>query len=119
MPITVGGTQITFNDATTQSTAAIINTTNVLNATAGAGVGAVGTYAGMSQSAGGTVGPGATLAGSSLRYSGVSYIVETPGGYPVNSVSIEQNGTVPSGTWRCMGNSKLSATTFSLWLRIS
>jgi hypothetical protein len=119
MPTTIRNLDILFNDGSTQSTAASINTTNVLNATAGASVGAVGTYAGMSQSAGGTIGPGTTLAGSSLRYSGVSFIVETPGGYNVNSVSIEQNSTVPSGTWRCMGNSKLSNTTFSLWLRIS
>ena len=45
MTITVGGSAITFPDATTQSTAATApTTTQVLNAYAGASVGAVGTY---------------------------------------------------------------------------
>ena len=87
----------------------------VLARTAGAAVGAVGTYAFLTRpnetgpNAG--VGPGGTLAGSSLRYS---------------SDGSTQNGT-PAGTWRCMGNmqaffdGELFVTAFraTLWLRIS
>lgn len=90
MTITVGGTTITFNDGTTQSTAAgAPTTTQVLNATAGASIGAVGTYAFMYNTAGGETTPGTTRAGSVLRYTPVA----------ANWASTP----IPSGTWRCMG----------------
>lgn len=99
MAITVGGTSITFNDGTTQSTAAGAPTTaQVLNATAGASVGAVGSYATLSKpsSSSSVVTPGTTIAGSSLRYSG---------GFAVGSSTISAgvSATAPAGTWRCMG----------------
>jgi hypothetical protein len=125
MPITVAGTSITFNDSTTQSTAnnTPANTTNVLAATAGATVGAVGTYAflydtTLAANTGRT--PGATLAGSSLRYIGVPYLDGRRGEFATTPL--------PSGTWRLMGYSYGNGGCFcgglidgraSLWLRIS
>ncbi len=90
-------------------------TAQVLTATAGASVGAVGTYATCYHTGGGgvTVNPGATVAGSALRYAG-------NGGFPVSVAG-------PTGTWRCMGYISSAAagccsTIYSnttLWLRIS
>lgn len=114
MTITVGGTAITFNDGTTQSTAGgTVNTTNVLAATAGASVGAVGTYAFMRITAStGNINPGGTLAGSSLRYGAQN------GGSTTAYSSI-----TPAGTWRVMGygwqDSAYSISGVSVWLRIS
>ena len=73
MAVTVRGTDILFNDGTTQSTAAgAVTTTAVLNATAGAASKAVGTY-GWHQV---QYTLGSTVSGSSLGFG--------------------------SGTWRCM-----------------
>jgi len=120
MPSSLNGTGITFNDATTQSTAAtaaaLVTTNNVLSATAGASAGAVGTYAFLLQVSHTTRNAGDTLAGSSLRYaSGASYWNGT-----VNRAS----GT-PAGTWRLMGYIVAYSTGCevnsepSVWLRIS
>ena len=101
MPVTVRGTDILFNDGSTQNTAAITaNTTNVLNATAAASVGAVGTYAFLANATAfaGVYAPGSTVAGSSLRYAGGNS--QSNGTAGTNSIS----GTAPAGTWRCMGN---------------
>lgn len=96
------------------ATVTTITTTQVLNATAGASVGAVGTYAflGLPYGSYGTAMPGATAAGSTLRYS--------------SSLGFDSGGT-PSGTWRCMGFMTFTSdgaggysTAYStLWLRIS
>jgi hypothetical protein len=96
MPVTVRGGDILFNDGTTQSTAAgAVSTTAVLNATAGASLGAVGSYAFLVPISG-TVGlaAGTTYAGSSLRYAG------SPG---TSTGSLGANSTAPAGTWRSMG----------------
>lgn len=89
MAVTVSGTSITFNDATVQTTAAGAPTTaQVLSATAGASVGAVGTYAFLAVNTGtGATSPGGTRAGSTLLYCAAS----------------ASAAGVPSGTWRCMG----------------
>jgi hypothetical protein len=84
------------------------STTDVLAATAGASVGAVGTYALLSQVSGGAATTaGTTIAGSNLRYS------DTSGG----------NSGTPSGTWRVMGRVQIanagSAAATTTWLRIS
>ena len=109
MPVTVRGTDILFNDGTTQSTAAgAPSTTQVLNATAAASVGAVGTYAELVDLAFTSRSPGETVAGSGLRYTG--------GGI---------EGSTPSGTWRLMGQTFYGTYIFqqnfrtSVWLRIS
>jgi hypothetical protein len=78
-----------------------ISTSDVLSATAGASVGAVGTYAFLNPLSASTVAPGGTLAGSSLQYA-------------PNSAG----SSSPSGTWRLMGNLSTS-TSASVWLRIS
>ncbi len=117
MAVTVRGTDILFNDGTTQSTAAgAVNTTSVLNATAGASLGAVGSYAEMLYVGASpqNITAGVTTAGSNLRYS--------------NSIR-QSSGPTPSGTWRCMGTGYQVSTdsyggsTFiggvTLWLRIS
>ena len=103
MPVSIQGTQIVFNDGTTQGTAATsANTTNVLNATASASAGAVGTYSLLASQSGANAN-NSTLAGSNLRYAAGS--------------DWDRVTTVP-GTWRCMGwNSGGSIVT--LWLRIS
>lgn len=74
----------------------------VLARTAGAAVGAVGTYAlAKRTTATGNI-AGDTVAGSNLQYA------DTAGNVPVGALS---------GTWRCMGYSLAGDPT--LWLRIS
>ena len=84
------------------------STADVLDATAGASVGAVGTYAFLEQTGSGDESnPGDTKAGSVLVYSNAGGEVE--------------GGTSPAGTWRCMGrqtNTEGGRST-TLWLRIS
>ena len=89
-------------------------TTQVLNATAGASVGAVGTYAILISPA--NVATGGTIAGSNSRYAA---------GSSVYSNSYSQVGAAPAGTWRCMGYVNyqtaccLTFTQPTLFLRIS
>ena len=121
MPVTVRGGDILFNDGTTQSTAAgALNTTAVLNATAGASVGAVGTYGFFKDNVttDHEYAPGTTLAGSSLRYAGAF----------VGGGELPSSTTAPAGTWRLMGWSRYRGGTYfispitavlSVWLRIS
>ncbi len=75
-----------------QRISAINQTSITLDASinANASVGAVGTYAFLQQSSAnaGAVAPGGTAAGSTLRYS---------------DATGRDNGTGPSGNWRCMG----------------
>jgi hypothetical protein len=82
-----------------------VSTTNVLAATAAAGVGAVGTYALLRSNA--THDPGSTSAGSALDYVG---LWDTRAGV---------FATAPVGTWRCMGYSSTTSDIATLWLRIS
>jgi hypothetical protein len=126
MPITVGGTQITFNDATTQSTAAIINTTNVLNATAGASAGAVGTYMIARKPTSPSVGFGSTTAGSGLTP--IAVMTGFTNAYAFGAGGAYSGGAAQSGTWRCMSISSndissgcgiATITGAALWLRIS
>jgi len=84
-------------------------TDNVLSATAGATVGAVGTYAFLRFTTLTTAAPGTTHAGSGLRYTNAN-----GGG----------SGTLTIGTWRLMGEtsaggtSPTNAASSSLFLRI-
>ena len=93
---------ITFGDSTSQTTAAtaaaLVTTTNVLSATAGASVGAVGTYALLldTTNSNTSLAAGSTIAGSALRYTNTDR--NSDGGLSITSAS----GT-PSGTWRLMG----------------
>jgi hypothetical protein len=94
-----------------------MTTTNVLAKTAGAGVGAVGTYAFLVPSdAVADVNPGNTRAGSGLRYTSGN----GSGGNGPHDI-----GTAPTGTWRAMGYSPVHTSGgddwihATLWLRIS
>lgn len=79
MTITVSGTTLTFNDATTQTTAAtaagIVTTNNVLSATSSATSKAVGTYA-------------STITNFTNYSAGTNYAGSSIG--------------LSVGTWRCM-----------------
>ena len=123
MALIVGGTTVTgtqtLEASTLTGTASAINGSNITNlpstdpttaqviaATAGASVGAVGTYAACSNETGNGTNPGSTTAGSNLRYTNHN----------------NQRGSAPSGTWRAMGYSLTSGTvsaTGTTWLRIS
>lgn len=120
MAVTVGGTSITFNDGTTQTTAAggAPTTAQVLSATAGATAGAVGTYAFLlvSNAASFSVSAGSTYAGSSLRFASNN----------ANTVFGQTFSGTPAGTWRCMGFATKTSSGCSdlysqatVWLRIS
>jgi hypothetical protein len=85
-------------------------TAQVLAATAGASVGAVGAYAFLATSTVVDTSPGSTIAGSNLLYSSAA------GG---TNASVN-----PSGTWYCMGRTVSVAAAggtnrATLWLRIS
>ena len=98
-----------------------MTTANVLGQTAGASVGAVGSYAFLRPNNATSYGPGSTLAGSSLRYSGALRLVNTS-----SARHTAVDGGAPAGTWRCMGQRTgdvggvpNNAIVSTLWLRIS
>jgi hypothetical protein len=109
-------------DQTWQTISTTPTTADVLAATAGAAVGAVGTYAFLVTSNSTSYAPGATLAGSSLRYAGAGYSDPGVDGGTIGTGG--STGTTVSGTWRCMGRSFYTAAGLvqqgmTLWLRIS
>jgi hypothetical protein len=92
----------------------------VLARTAGASVGAVGTYAWLGETSDVTTAPGGTRAGSSLRYVGIAK--DVPWDFGNGALLALQHSSTPSGTWRCMGHAISNNTTqfpATLWLRIS
>lgn len=131
MATTLNNSGVTFPDGTTQTTAASgTSTAAVLNATAGASVGAVGTYAWLWSTSTTTVSAGGTLAGSSLRYAGFSWrqsgtVDAFEAGGSQSSWRTMGNGGTPAGTWRAMGRSWGFSSIYenyygmTLWLRIS
>lgn len=129
MPVTVRGTDILFNDGTTQSTAgSAVNTTTVLNATAGATAGSVGTYAFLGETTNTTTSIGGTRAGSALRYVAVTSTISNAWGVTsLSGIRGQGSTTAPAGTWRAMGSSSifvcacfsLTERPATLWLRIS
>jgi hypothetical protein len=88
-------------------------TAQVLNATAGASYGAVGTYVFAARNSSAATTAGSTIAGSSLN----------PGSMGVlDCAAVGWSATNPalSGTWRAMGSSgNNSYRTMTVWLRIS
>jgi len=81
--------------------------TAIANATSGASVGAVGTYALLLNLSASPFAAGNTTTGSNLSYT---------------SADGSGGGGSPSGTWRCMGTSAASGganASTTLWLRIS
>lgn len=115
------GNVLTSNGSTWTSAAAPApSTANVLNATASASLGAVGTYAFLASPTNTNLvmNPGTTVAGSSVRYAGG---LSFGGGLVTSQVS----ATAPAGTWRAMGYARAvfaccsNFTYGSLFLRIS
>ncbi len=105
MAVTVGGTSITFNDGTTQTTAASAPST---------AFGAVGTYALlMNASNTNNVNVDVTVAGSTLRYNHTGNTGAIPNNtlvsgtvYRDNNSTYPGGGTAPSGTWRKMSSGR-------------
>jgi len=100
-PITINGTAVNAGSNVTISAAA--TAASVLAANAGAGVGAVGTYAALHETETGNRPPGTLTQGSKLRYC-------TFAGTDTTSVAVQ-------GTWKVMGYKSGSGET--LYLRIS
>lgn len=110
MTITVGGTSITFNDGTTQTTAAGSPTTaQVLNATAGLTAGAVGSYAFIRYPSAGVLSFGSTFSGG---YPATLYVDS------YQNMRLTYSGTV-SGTWRWLGYTGSGDRSVCLAVRIS
>ena len=115
-----------INISGSAATVSSITTNQVLSATAGATVGAVGTYAFMSNVDNVVRSPGATVAGSSLRYRSAQSNGSRFGSG--NYVSTPE-GPSASGTWLLMGYiegsyeyygvNTTNSSCSSLWLRIS
>ena len=117
---TANDTTFLRGDGSWQTISVTPSTADVLAATAGASVGAVGTYAWLQweNNFPATASAGTTTAGSNLRYGTASLHRTT-----YSSARGWYIGT-PAGTWRIMGafNGNGSSNTgggHSLWLRIS
>lgn len=125
MATTLNSSGVQFPDGTTQTTAAGTPTTaQVLSATAGASVGAVGTYAYAAANALSTYTEGSTIAGSTLRYFGG--ITSGVGGAAFPTNMGYSGGAALAGTWRAMGRATGGYSGCfgnyygnTLWLRIS
>lgn len=111
-------------NANTASTVTTITTAQVLNATAGASAGAVGTY--VFARLGADLAFGATVAGSSLTPTSAAYSVYK--GSAAGDTATLSVGAALSGTWRAMGTQTASASSgitdpiiygATLFLRIS
>ena len=132
---TGGGTQATVLDSSNYTSfsypASTPSTAQVLAATAGAAVNAVGSYAFLGLNVGSTVSPGGTIAGSSLRYANVMRMgtnTSTPLWESAQLANLNSYGinSAVSGTWRCMGYARYYSSggdTYgypaTLWLRIA
>lgn len=131
-----GGTFITSLNIASQtvyysdfaSTAQYVNNVlpaQVLNITAAASLGAVGTYAFLGETALTTTSAGGTRAGSFLRYVGAQRQNNGWQNTNVSTLSSVQGPSTPAGTWRAMGHNfsgTAACTTLygaTLWLRIS
>jgi hypothetical protein len=106
-------------DGSWQTISTTPTTDQVLTATAGASVGAVGTYAFLGETTTTTTAAGATRAGSSLRYAGIRSADTFGGDTCAGSFTGIGNGGTPSGTWRAMGRALNGGYPATLWLRVS
>lgn len=94
MPVTVGGTGITFNNGTVQTTAASSPSTDF---------GAVGTYVVAVSTQSSNLATGGTIAGSNLRYDN-NWTSFVGGVSRTNNSTFPGGGTALSGTWRKMSS---------------
>ena len=103
-------------DGTWASPASLVNTTNVLAATAGASAGAVGSYAWLGSIYVGNVTTGSSYAGADLVYAGSASTNRFN-----DNTAMDINGGTPAGTWLCLGSTVNSASRYAatLFLRIS
>lgn len=101
---TADNTTFLRGDNTWQAISTTPTTAQVLTATAGASLAAVGTYAFLGNTNSATLTPGGTAAGSTLIYS------NGPG---------SNGGTVGVGTWLRMGGGGAASTAPTVYLRIS
>lgn len=125
---TANNTTFLRGDGTWATAGGTPTTDQVLTATAGASVGAVGTYALLGETSITSTGPGGTRAGSSLRYAGFSRSNNGWQNGDWRSFSAPGGSSTPSGTWRAMGyaasrnaNDPYDPAGYgaTLWLRIS
>jgi hypothetical protein len=123
------GNVLTSNGSTWTSAAAPSSaptTDQVLTATAGASVGAVGTYAFLGEATATATAVGNTRAGSALRYAGIFHSASWNTATDL-AISGYGSTSTPAGTWRSMGNSNMPSFPgygvfrypATLWLRIS
>lgn len=120
MPITVSGTTVTFNDATTQTTAPVNTNANVTSVSAGSGISVSSTTGAITISAtgGGTVTSVATgngLSGGTITSSG-TLVVACPSFNSVGSYVMAFIGTdtgqVTSGTTYSAGAGNLQIRSY-------
>lgn len=123
MAITVGGTTITFNDATTQTTAPVNTNANVTSVSAGSGISVSSTTGAVVVSAtgGGTVTSVATgngLQGGTITTSGTLSLGNvsnnTVGAYNVVVVLVNQGSTVSAGGTYSAGAGNLQMRSASM-----
>jgi hypothetical protein len=121
---TANNTTFLRGDGTWATAGGTPTTDQVLTATAGASVGAVGTYAYLGETTTVSTSPGGTRAGSNFRYAGTPKQGSWTDGNGRPFGAAGGSGT-PAGTWRCMGFSQYWADPYTanygttLWLRIS
>ena len=115
---TASNTTFLRGDASWQTIETTPTTQQVLDATAGAAVGAVGTYA--FAYIGNTVTEGSTYAGSSLFYAGLCSGT-APDADNHQGAATTRGSVALSGTWRAMGRANAADRPFiaTLFLRIS
>lgn len=128
-------TKLMTPQRTKQAIDALVSTSAVLGAIAGATAGAIGTYIFARGPSGTTF--GSVVSGASLLYAGAisqaQAYASNPGSTPIlQSFNVDAGASgVPSGSWKCMGvistsasatgvsSASASVTGATLWLRIS
>lgn len=120
----VDNTKLMTPQRVNEAIAALVTTTTVLNATAAATAGAVGTYV-FAQTTGADAARNSTVAGSTLQ--SCSALSRNLAETNTAGVTFSNSEASLAGTWRCMGTydfdfSRTSGPTgggATLWLRIS
>lgn len=116
---TADATTFLRGDGTWDTISTTPTTAQVLDATAGASVGGVGTYAFVYTSSKNIV-EGATIAGSSLNYAGFLRATAIWDADLSTATTATRGSATLSGTWRFMGRSNASSVArATLALRIS